>query len=316
MKSTFMNEEISPSPSPSFFSRIFIGAQGIRAGWSIGIFLLCMTLMTLVFVYPAEFILGQFHIVMSDKYPLTAFVGEFAGFLGLLAASMTMALIEHKPLIFYGLEGKQRPIKFFMGFISGMLALSTLVGVLYFFDFLVFDGQSLYGWGILQYGLEWSAAFLMVGLFEEYFMRGYMQVTLTRGIGFWWSAMILSIMFGCIHLFNPGETPVGICSAAIIGFLFCVSLWYLKNLWWAIGFHTAWDWAESYLWGTADSGKVVEGHLFSVHPQGNALWSGGSTGPEGSLMIIPLLLIIALLMWIRWRNVKVKEMSEPVTTRS
>jgi len=60
------------------------------------------------------------------------------------------------------------------------------------------------------------------------------------------------------------------------------------------------DWAESYLWGTADSGRVVQGHLFAVHPQGNILFSGGATGPEGSLLIIPLLLIIAALMWLAW----------------
>jgi hypothetical protein len=81
-----------------------------------------------------------------------------------------------------------------------------------------------------------------------------------------------------------------------------MSLWYLKNLWWAIGFHASWDWAQSYLWGTADSGMLIHGHLFSVHPEGNILWSGGSTGPEGSLMIIPLLLVIAFLMWIIWRR--------------
>ena len=297
-----MIDETSPTQTPSLLIRIFMGPQGIRAGWSIGIFLLCMALMTMVFVYPTRYILGQFHVPLSDQQPLSAFAGEFSGFLGLLAASMVMALIEHKPLIWYGLEGKRRSIKFLLGFVWGALAVAVLIGALQCFGFLELDGQSLFGWAIVEYALGWGAAFFMVGIFEEYFLRGYLQATLTRGIGFWWSAVILSILFGCIHLFNPGETPVGIYTAASIGFLFCVSLYYLKNLWWAIGFHTAWDWSESYFWGTADSGKLVEGHLFSVHPQGNVLWSGGTTGPEGSLMVFPILLLMGFLMWLRWRK--------------
>jgi hypothetical protein len=37
-----------------------------------------------------------------------------------------------------------------------------------------------------------------------------------------------------------------------------------------------------------------------VHPQGNILLSGGATGPEGSLLALPLLLMIAALMWLAW----------------
>ncbi|MDQ1454125.1 MAG: hypothetical protein QOK38_3991, partial [Acidobacteriaceae bacterium] len=43
-------------------------------------------------------------------------------------------------------------------------------------------------------------------------------------------------------------------------------------------------------------------HLMSEHPVGPLLWSGGPTGPEGSLYIIPLLLIMALAMWLWWRR--------------
>jgi Na+-transporting NADH:ubiquinone oxidoreductase subunit NqrD len=49
---------------------------------------------------------------------------------------------------------------------------------------------------------------------------------------------------------------------------------------------------------------MAHGHLFAVHPQGNILLSGGATGPEGSLLIIPLLFIIALMMWLIWGQKK------------
>ena len=148
--------------------------------------------------------------------------------------------------------------------------------------------------------------FLMVAFFEESTLRGYLQFTLTRGIGFWWGALLLSLLFGFSHGTNPGETPVGLFAAAGVGLVFCLSLWYTGSLWWAVGFHASWDWAESYFYGTSDSGLVVRGHLLGEHPIGPRLWSGGTTGPEGSLLVLALLVIMALLMWLWWgRRVRV-----------
>jgi uncharacterized protein len=303
-----MSDDLISQEMPAlFFHRVFIGKQGIRSGWSIGIFILLMGMFTALFVMPTMYLLEKNHFSMNEMQPLQMCATEFGAFLGLLAATMIMSRIEHKPLIFYGLEGSRRAVHFLYGLLFGVLALSALVGALNVSGFLVFDGEQIFGRAAILYAIGWGIAFFLVGLYEEYFMRGYMMVTLTRGIGFWWSALVFSLLFGCIHLGNHGESPVGIASAALVGFVFCISLWYVKSLWWAIGFHASWDWAESYLWGTADSGKMVQGHLFAVHPQGKILFSGGATGPEGSLLILPLLLVIAVLMWFAWRRNKVIE---------
>ncbi len=132
--------------------------------------------------------------------------------------------------------------------------------------------------------------FIFTGIFEESLLRGYLQYTLTRGMGFWWGALLMSVLFGAIHGSNKGESPVGLFSAGAAGLVFCLSLWYTGSLWWAIGFHATWDWAQTFFYGTPDSGMVARGHLMSEHPVGPLLWSGGPTGPEGSLYIVPLLL--------------------------
>jgi uncharacterized protein len=299
------NGEEAQSVNPSIVRRIFVGKYGIRAGWSIVIFFNLMALLTAAFFFPAKYILEKNGLPFSEQQPLQICVIDLASFLGLLGASMIMALIEHKPIISYGLDGTRRFVKLFYGALSGVIALSVLVYLLKFSGFLVFDGQSVLDWNMIKYAFAWGITFSLVGLYEEYFSRGYMQATLSRGIGFWWSALLLSIAFGCLHIPNEGESLVGIFSAALDGMICCISLWYLKDLWWAIGFHASWDWAESFLWGTANSGRVVQGHLFTVHAQGNVLWSGGATGPEGSILVIPLLLFIALLMWIIWRRTNV-----------
>jgi len=292
--------EMNHLESLSMLHRIFFGREGLRAGWSIGIFFILLGVCTAVFIFPTQNLHEKKNITVNVISPIQMCAGEFAVFLGLLGTSMIMALIEHKRIISYGLEGKRRLVTFLYGTLSGCIALSLLMGSLYLCGFISFDGQRLYGWNALQYAFDWGAAFFLVGLYEEYLLRGYLQATFTRGIGFWWSALLLSAAFGCIHLFNNGESPVGICSAALVGLVFCISLWYLKNLWWAIGFHASWNWSQSFLWGTSNSGMIAQGHLFSVHPQGNILWSGGTTGPEGSLMVVPLLILIVFLMRIVW----------------
>jgi membrane protease YdiL (CAAX protease family) len=68
------------------------------------------------------------------------------------------------------------------------------------------------------------------------------------------------------------------------------------SLWWAIGFHMAWDWAQSFLYGVPDSGNISVGRLFQTHFAGKPLLSGGSDGPEGSLFCIPIFLLMLLVI--------------------
>jgi hypothetical protein len=112
---------------------------------------------------------------------------------------------------------------------------------------------------------------------------------------FWQAAWVTSTGFGLIHTFNHGENAIGIFAAAAIGFAWCASVRLTGSAFWAIGCHAAWDWGETFFYGTADSGLVPHGHLFTTIPAGNPLLSGGADGPEGSLLIPgAILLMVAL----------------------
>ena len=105
-----------------------------------------------------------------------------------------------------------------------------------------------------------------------------------------------------MHVSNPGETWIGIFAAAFIGFVFCVSVRLTGSAWWAIGCHAGWDWAETYFYGTADSGLTPHGSYLTSTPAGNPLWSGGAVGPEGSLLVLGaiLFLLALVLVYGRW----------------
>jgi uncharacterized protein len=113
---------------------------------------------------------------------------------------------------------------------------------------------------------------------------------------FWQAAWVTSTFFGFYHTLNNGENWIGVFAAALIGFVLCVSVRLTGSAWWAIGFHAAWDWAETYFYGTADSGLTAQGNLLSASPAGNPLWSGGTDGPEGSLLVIGV--VLALLLFV------------------
>jgi len=175
----------------------------------------------------------------------------------------------------------------------GVLSLSLLVLVLWMSRMLVFDGIVLTGLYTWSYATIWLLVFLLVGLFEESLLRGYLQYKLSQTVGFWYAAAILSVAFALMHLRNSGESKLGYYPWGWRHFILYQSRVYQVALL-AVGFHTGWDWGQSYLYGTANSGLMMEGHLLASHPSGNPLWSGGTAGPEASAFLLPLFALAAL----------------------
>jgi len=307
--------EPSPTPRPSTFRNIFIGTDGLRAGWSLAIFITLFAVMMF-----AMNIIGHKLHPSSHKNPsaagtfsLTAtFINESIPFAVVLLLTWIMSKIERRPNSVYGLGGTRKLPHFFAGLAWGVTCLSLLVFALWKTGLLVIDSRLLFGSGAIRYGALWLLGFLMVGLLEEYLTRGYLQYTLARGLasiykwafktrhsaalGFWTAALIFSVLFGLGHGNNPGESPIGLLSAGLASMVFCLSLWRTGSLWWAIGFHASWDWAQSFLYGVADSGTMVQHHLLASHPVGKPILSGGATGPEGSLFILAILALLSLII--------------------
>ncbi len=303
---------IVPS-KPSAMRNVFLGPDGLRAGWSLLIFIA----MIAAIAFCANRIGHKLHVPDPkpgvEMSPLFGIIAEAVPFVMVVFATWIMSKIERRPLGVYGLGDSRKFSHFFGGMAWGIVCLSLLILTLWKSGFLVFDSRLLFGGDVFRYGAMWLLGFLLVGLLEEYLTRGYAQYTLTRGLaglyqwvfktrhsaalGFWTSAVIFSILFGLGHGKNPGESPIGLLSAGFAAMVFCFSLWRTGSLWWAIGLHTSWDWGQSFLYGVADSGLMVQHHLFATHPVGKPILSGGTTGPEGSIFIVGVLSLIALIIF-------------------
>jgi len=52
----------------------------------------------------------------------------------------------------------------------------------------------------------------------------------------------------------------------------------------------------------------------STKPAVNPLWSGGADGPEGSLLVIPIVLLILAWLVLIYRRPRVAQLSAPAAT--
>jgi membrane protease YdiL (CAAX protease family) len=267
--------------------RAIIGPDGLRAGWGALIFIAIVTAIAMGLRAAMH---GKLAFPPGEITPRTEILLEGIQAALVLVATAAMAWIEGKSIWAYGLRGPRATTHFLCGLFGGTAMLSLLIGVLHAGGYLVLDGVALHGLpSILAYSLAWLTGFTLTGISEEALYRGYLQTTLTRAIGFWPAAVSLSAIFAAGHLQNEGETISGVAQVFVAGLVFCLLLRASGSLWLGIGVHATWNWAQAFLWGTPESGLLMQGHLFASHAVGDPRISGGSVGPEGSWLAAPLM---------------------------
>jgi membrane protease YdiL (CAAX protease family) len=131
---------------------------------------------------------------------------------------------------------------------------------------------------------------LLVGVMEEYLFRGYALQSLWRAAGFWPAALITTAVFAGDHLEKPHENAIDIGMIFALALLLCISVQVTGSLWWAVGWHAAFDFGQLFIIGTANGGRVPVGRLMDVTFPGPAWITGGELGTEASYLMIPVVL--------------------------
>lgn len=283
----------------SRFHSLFYGPLELRVGWRLLIFVL--TVVALMFAKDA--LLRR--LPHSSDPAVNYLLDKILKFAVILFASWIMTKIEARTIASYGLPWRKMFGHQFwkgagMAFV-GLTAFLTLLRVAGLFRFgeVTLTDSEIWKWSIL-YGF----GFIVVALEEEFHYRGYQLYTLTRGIGFWAAAIALSALFGISHLKNSGETWLGVFNASAGGLLFCLLLRRSGDLWMPIGFHASWDWTQTFFYGVPDSGHVLPGHLFNSNFHGPRWLTGGTVGPEGSVLLTLLLILFWLCFSARMRQTR------------
>jgi CAAX protease family protein len=241
------------------------------------------------------------------------FVSEGIVVIAAMFPAFVMARIERRPFGAYGLPSREAFGKlFWVGCLWGLVAITVLLAAIRGLHGFYFGHIVLHGVRVLKFAVFWAVYFLLVGFFEEFLLRGYSQFTLSQAMGFWPAAVLLSAAFGALHLENSGEAWIGVLSAGLIGFFFCLTLRRTGNLWFAVGFHQAFDWGETFLYSVPNSGTVERGHLLNSSFHGPTWLTGGSVGPEGSVFVF----ILIAVLWLVFDRMypEVKYVAKPPST--
>ena len=256
------------------------------------------------FILPFPFIMVLHHWIkptssvftIQTELPTKAIISFFV-----VLATWIASRMEQRPLDDYGIPLRQAFGKrFWEGCIWGFAALSALLLILRALGYFQIDSVSLSGGAIFRYAVGWAAVFLAVSVSEEFAFRGYWLFSFARRMRFWPAALFTSVVFGAAHLGNPGENALGILQVIVVGLLLCLTLRRTGNLWFALGFHAAWDWAETFFYGTPDSGLLGVGRFLNSSVQGPNWLTGGSAGPEGSIFVFFVFALCALLIHLRF----------------
>ena len=165
-------DQASP-PDRSRLKRVFVDEQGLRPLWSVLLFVAIFQLLEA----GAIAALGRFVSLKRTGPipPALAFQREFCEVLAVLGGTWIMAGLESRPLFSFGYAGGDKLLRLVSGALWGFLSLSVLVGVLRKSGSLVFDGWSLRGLVAWKYAFARALVFLLVGIFEESLLRGYLQ---------------------------------------------------------------------------------------------------------------------------------------------
>lgn len=274
----------APSPAPRFTLepyRSSAGFQKLQLIWRVLLYLFLA-----VFIAPSavfSWASSLFGHPRSASAEFLLFI-ELVNFALIVGLTALISLVERTPWGNYGFPRKQAfAANFWVGLLLGLAEASVLIGLIELFGGFSLEGWALRGSAIVGWGLLHFALFIVVGLYEEFLFRGYPQFALSKVLGFWPAAFLLSAGFGLVHLGNRGENWVGATSVAFVGLLFAFTLKRTGNLWYAVGLHAGFDWAQSFLYSVPDSGELVQGHLWNSSLHGPDWLTGGSVGPEGSV---------------------------------
>ena len=279
---------------------IFIGPDGLRHGWRFLIFIAATVLIVQLLEQPAiAFLEAKLHVDRSALSAPSIILGDGFDLIAVLIVTGVFAVCERRRIDSYGL-----PINeafgglFWNGAVAGFAAIAFVGAGMLVTGGMRIHGIALRDTDLVSSPLLWLVAMLLVGVTEEYFFRAYALQSLWRGAGFWPAALITTALFAGLHLVKPHENAIDIGMIFALGLIICITVRITGSLWWAVGWHAAFDFGQLFIIGTPNGGQVPQGRLFDVTFPGPAWATGGEVGTEASFFMIPA--VVGTFIYVVW----------------
>jgi len=216
-------------------------------------------------------------------------LSTFAALLGIFG--LFARFFEAKPLGSVGLAFRGRwRTELGIGLAVGAIMILTVAGLEWALGIARFSWR---GDG-LQPLIVWSGGIVMLALAaanEEMVFRGYPFQRLVESIGVAGAIVVLSALFGAVHLRNPNRTWVSAANTALVGIPFSIAYLRTRMLWLPIGMHFAWNFVQGFVLGLPVSGISFPVALLRAEVVGSKLLTGGEYGPEGGLLATGMVVV-------------------------
>ncbi len=254
------------------------GAEGrIRSPYVVGLFILvavaCEGVLTLLLNLTGL-------LAFDDLDSPRVFFSTFPTLVSGTAATLVCWLTFREPT---GLNTEAPRRHFGVGFLIGALALSVccVVPVLVGATSLTLSSKS--AGAIATAGLLQLFTLSPAGFGEELLLRGLGFNALRRGLGDVAAVALSSVLFGALHLFNPGATWLAALQVALVGAWFGALTVRTGAVWLAMGLHVSWNFFEGFVFGQPVSGNPPgTSLLIGASDAIPTFWSGGAFGPEAA----------------------------------
>lgn len=281
----------------------------LRAGWRILLFVLAIASLGLGLVYLAEFVLGA--------KPAPG-LGRELVLVGALAIATTVLLplgrrlVDKRSTVSLGLQ--------FDGVAVGDLLfgwlLSGVMAALFFLTLLLVGGVTVRGFALDDGAIVTPLLlsfflYVLVGWWEELFFRGYVFDNMKSGLGLVAAVAVSCAIYGLVHAANPSATVLSTIVIVGFGFLRLYGVLTTRQLWLSMGMHMGWNFFQGPVFGFAASGRGSF-KLLTLDLEGDGWLTGGKFGPEGSILILPILGGAILVM--RWWANLTRSLDQPPRT--
>jgi len=217
-----------------------------------------------------------------------------------VVAILYCVIIEKRSVASMGLRKKNFFLEYLGGAAVGIITISlaAVIGILsgaYSFSI----GQPK-AWWILLFLL----GFIVQGMSEEVLCRGYLLVSMSRKTPVIVCAILTSLMFALLHVFNPGFGFLPFINLFLSGLSFAFYFIKRGNIWGACAMHTFWNFYQGPIFGISVSGTGCTEHAVfntvAASAENMELWTGGAFGIEGGLCVtivevLTLLFVLFLL---------------------
>lgn len=159
--------------------------------------------------------------------------------------------------------------------------------------------------------LVFLVGFAVQGFAEEIFCRGYLMVTLGKGLPLPFAIITSAFAFMGLHGANPNTSFLAFLNLFLFGVFMSLYMIRTGNLLGAAAIHTVWNFAEGVLTSFPVSGMPLPSSVLSVTLNPDKAWiHGGAFGPEGGIAVTFVLVLgIAILGMMKSKHTAAQDTS-------